>query len=192
MNRTLFPLGGMVKDQVRARAAELELGFEKVKESQNFVTGGYEVLFEGKDDPGDIVDVSGRRLGTHNGIWRYTVGQRKGIGVSAPHPLYVVGVDAAANRVVVGKKELLYSHRFTVTQLNWMALERLDAPMEVVVKIRYQHEGALATITPTEGEGVQVTFEAPQLSITPGQVAVFYADGVLMGGGFIDQITTSA
>ncbi|MBU1241402.1 tRNA 2-thiouridine(34) synthase MnmA [Myxococcota bacterium] len=186
LSRTLFPLGEMEKTQVKARASELGLGFEKVKESQNFITGGYEILFEGRCSVGTIVDESGMVLGRHEGVWNYTVGQRKGLGISSEHPLYVVALDAKANTVTVGPREHLYKAGFIVKNTTWMAEEALTGERRLFTKIRYGHPGAIAMVKPLADGSVAVEFETPQLSITPGQVAVFYDDETLFGGGYIE------
>ncbi len=186
--RTLFPLGERDKGWVKARAEAMGLGFSRVKESQNFITGGYGVLFADDRRPGDIVDDGGRVLGHHDGIWNFTVGQRKGIGVSAEAPLYVTAIDPASGRVTVGPREALFHKRFTVTDVTWMAVETLAAPARLGTRIRYGHEGAPALVTPLPDGSVEVAFEEPQLSITPGQVAVFYDGEILQGGGYIDRV----
>jgi tRNA-specific 2-thiouridylase len=135
--------------------------------------------------PGEIVTTDGEVVGTHQGIHRYTVGQRKGLGVSAPQPLYVVQVDAKNNRVVVGSSDDLLKHEMIVWRVNWISVEDLTAPMRVTVKIRSRAEEAPATLTKNEDGTVQVMFEAPQRAVTPGQAAVFYDGDIVVGGGWI-------
>jgi tRNA-specific 2-thiouridylase len=135
--------------------------------------------------PGDIVTVDGKVLGEHTGIHRYTVGQRRGIGISAPEPLYVVKVDAEKNQVVVGSVDHLLKREMIVTRPNWIAIEMLTTPLRVSVKIRSRAEEATAMISPHEDGNVLVTFDEAQRAITPGQAAVFYDDEVVVGGGWI-------
>jgi hypothetical protein len=134
---------------------------------------------------GDIVDVHGRVLGQHEGIEFYTIGQRKGLGVSAPKPLYVIELDAANNRVVVGDDSALERDRFTVERCNWIPFEAPDGPVDATVKIRYHHRGAPATVTPLGDGRAEVRLQAPQRAITPGQAAVFYQGDLVLGGGWI-------
>ncbi|MDQ3010005.1 MAG: tRNA 2-thiouridine(34) synthase MnmA [Acidobacteriota bacterium] len=135
--------------------------------------------------PGEIVTTTGEVVGLHQGIHRYTVGQRKGLGISAPQPIYVVQVDAKNNRVVVGSSDDLLKHEMTVTRVNWIAIEELIEPMRVSVKIRSRAEEAPASLSKNEDGTVQVTFDEAQRAVTPGQAAVFYHDDVVVGGGWI-------
>ncbi len=135
--------------------------------------------------PGDIVTTSGEVLGRHQGIHRYTVGQRRGIGISSPEPLYVVEVDANKNRVVVGSADDLLKHEMTVERLNWISLPTLTAPIDVTVKIRSRAEEAAATLSPNPDGSVQVRFAEAQRAVTPGQAAVFYDGDIVVGGGWI-------
>jgi tRNA-uridine 2-sulfurtransferase len=136
--------------------------------------------------PGDIVLTTGEVVGRHGGIHRYTVGQRKGLGVAWPEPLYVVEVDAQNNRVVVGKGDELLRREMVVTRVNWVVVAELAGPLRVTVKIRSRAEEAAATLTPRDGGGALVTFDEPQRAVTPGQAAVFYDGDVVVGGGWID------
>ena len=144
---------------------------------------------EGRDESapgaGDIVNTRGEAVGTHEGIHRYTVGQRRGIGIANPRPLYVVQIDAARNRVVVGESPELLSVEFIAAGVNWIAF---DEPQDVVraeVRVRYRHTPAPALITPL-GEGrARITFDEPQRAIAPGQATVFYRGDEVVGGGWI-------
>jgi len=135
--------------------------------------------------PGDIVTTAGDVIGRHQGIHRYTVGQRRGIGVSSPDPLYVVRVDAKNNRVVVGSSDDLLKKEMTVEGVNWIAIEDLIEPIRVAVKIRSRAEEAQAVVSKREDGAVAVTFDEAQRAVTPGQAAVFYDDDVVVGGGWI-------
>jgi tRNA-specific 2-thiouridylase len=134
---------------------------------------------------GEIVLTTGEVLGRHSGIHRYTVGQRKGLGISWPEPLYVVEVDARQNRVVVGTSNHLLKREMVVSRVNWVAIAELTEPLHVAVKIRSRAEEAGATLTPREDGSVLVTFDEAQRAVTPGQAAVFYSGDVVVGGGWI-------
>jgi tRNA-specific 2-thiouridylase len=135
--------------------------------------------------PGEIVSTSGEVLGRHSGIHRYTVGQRRGLGLAAAEPLYVVEIDAAHNRVVVGTSGALFKREMIVTRANWVAVRELAEPLRVSVKIRSRAEEAGAMIAPRADGSVLVSFDEPQRAITPGQAAVFYDGEVVLGGGWI-------
>lgn len=135
--------------------------------------------------PGEIVTTAGEVIGQHQGIHRYTVGQRRGIGISAPGPIYVVQVDAKNNRVVVGSSDDLLKREMAVERVNWIAIEDLTEPIRVAVKIRSRAEEAQATMSKREDGSVVVTFDEAQRAVTPGQAAVFYDNDVVVGGGWI-------
>lgn len=185
----LFPLGGKSKQEIRRLATEQ--GFDYLvskKESQDFLeTDDYSVLFPaGAFRPGEIIDSNGRVLGRHRGLIHYTIGQRRDLGLSGmPEPWYVVNIEAEQNRIVVGPKALLYSDRLLARQLNWVSLPGLDSEIEASAKIRLGHTAAPCRITPVAEDAVELVFQTPQLSITPGQAVVFYAGEVLLGGGII-------
>jgi tRNA-specific 2-thiouridylase len=143
--------------------------------------------------PGPFVDAAGRVLGTHQGLPFYTVGQRRGLGLAAPEPLYVVALRPETNAVVLGPEAALYRTGAHVTRVNWVSrapLEPAAAPLEAQVKVRYAHEGAAASIVPAprpdDPTAVRVEFAAPVRAVAPGQAAVFYAGDVLLGGGWIE------
>ena len=134
---------------------------------------------------GELVSSSGEVLGTHAGIHNFTVGQRKGLGISSPNPLYVLNIDPATNRVTAGANTDLLSRDLFADRLNWIAIPDLDTPMRVHVKIRHRHEPAAATLTPVSAGLVRALFDEPQRAITPGQSAVFYTGDDVVGGGWI-------
>ena len=202
----LFPLGGMTKQEVREIAAAAGLPTAGKPESQEicFIPDGNYARFIdrylaedqsslpvvsqlGSVAPGDIVRKDGTVIGRHDGIHRFTVGQRKGIGISAPEPLYVTEVDAPRNRVVVGSVDDLFRHRMLVDRVNWISIPNLSEPLRVAVRIRSRAEEAPATLHPTPDGTVDVHFDDPQRAVTPGQAAVFYQDEVVVGGGWIAQ-----
>lgn len=134
---------------------------------------------------GEIVDVQGRVLGHHEGIEFYTIGQRKGLGLSSPRPLYVIELDAATNRVVVGEEAQLERSEFAVERCNWIPFAKPPDQLEVTAKIRYNHPGEPATVTPFPDGTAAVRLHSPQRAITPGQACVFYQDDLVVGGGWI-------
>jgi tRNA-specific 2-thiouridylase len=138
------------------------------------------------------VDVDGRVLGRHRGLHRYTVGQRRGLGIAHREPLYVLELRPGDNAVVVGERALLGERRCRVIRPNWIAIPSLDGPLAVRARIRSRHEAAPAVITPLEDGGVEVVFDAPQPAVTPGQACVFYRDGAVVGGGWIRKSATGA
>ena len=138
-----------------------------------------------KNEAGEFVTTSGQTLGTHSGIQHFTVGQRRGLGLAAPRPLYVLQIDPAARRVTVGEEKELWRDTFEARDMNWIAFPGLVEPMEATVKIRYRHEPAPARIEPAGESTVRVSFDAPQRAIAPGQAAVFYRGDEVLGGGWI-------
>jgi tRNA-specific 2-thiouridylase len=134
---------------------------------------------------GEIVDTAGRVIGQHGGIQRYTIGQRRGIGIADARPLYVVSLNSSQNRVIVGQEEDLLSSEFTAARVNWIAFENPVDSVRSDVRVRYRHTAAPATITPIGNERVRVVFDEPQRAITPGQATVFYRGDEVVGGGWI-------
>ena len=134
---------------------------------------------------GEIVDLQGRVLGHHDGIEFYTIGQRKGLGISAPNPLYVVELDAANNRVIVGGESALERDAFNVERCNWIPFNNPPETLELTAQIRYNHPGTPATVTTLANGGAQVKLHTPQRAITPGQACVFYDGDLVVGGGWI-------
>lgn len=140
---------------------------------------------------GEIVDTHGRVLGQHDGIEFFTIGQRKGLGLSSPRPLYVVDLDAAANRVVVGDETALDRAEFVIERCNWIPWAEPPAGFEALAKIRYNHPGTPASISPRADGTAQVTLHEPQRAITPGQACVLYQDDLVLGGGWIRREAAS-
>ena len=189
-----FPLGDLVKDEVRGHAARLGLEVWDKPESQDlcFVPDGdyagfmVEKLGERRGTaPGPIEDATGRRLGTHRGIIHYTVGQRRGLGIAAPEPLYVLALEPGRDAVVVGPRRALESPGLVTESMNWLLPEPPAAGTRVMAKIRYHHEPAAARIRPLADGRVEVRFDAPQSAITPGQSCVLYEDDRVLGGAAI-------
>ena len=191
----LFPLGNLTKDSVRKIALEMALPAVKRKESReicfipdNDYTRFLREHLTTEIQTGTIVDTQGKVLGTHNGIIDYTIGQRKGLGISSANPLYVVDIDGQNNTVIVGGKQDVYASEFVVNDLNWMAFERLTEPQTIKARIRYLHHEADVVISPIDHEKVSVKFTEPQMAITPGQAVVFYDDDLVVGGGTIERV----
>lgn len=194
LKKIKLPLGAYTKAEVRQMAADMKLPVHNKPESQ-------EICFVGDDDyssflsrrapelirPGAIVDSSGKQLGEHDGIFRYTIGQRRGLGVAMGEPYYVVALDRQSNTVVLGPKAELMKTRLIAKRVNWLTDSIPAKDFKAVVQIRYNHRGAAATVTPAkEQDEVVVDFDEPVSAITPGQAAVFYDENQnIIGGGWI-------
>jgi tRNA-specific 2-thiouridylase len=138
--------------------------------------------------PGPLRDMSGRLLGEHRGIIHFTVGQRRGLGIASPRPLYVVSINPANHTVVVGSNEDLSCRKFLVSRINWIAGGELEESVRMRVKIRHKHKEAVALVAPFSSGKVVVEFDKPQRAVTPGQSAVFYRRDEVLGGGIIDRV----
>jgi len=184
----LLPLGGYTKPEIKELARRVGITVQDIEESQDFFSGDYKELLEVDPCPGNIVNAAGQVLGRHDGIWNYTIGQRKGLGIAWKEPLYVIGLDKYSNTVIVGARQETYHSAFLVTGMNWIAFERLTAPMDCTAKIRSAQQEREAHIEPLENGDVRVTFFHPNDAITPGQSAVFYDDEVVLGGGVIREV----
>jgi tRNA-specific 2-thiouridylase len=199
----MFPLGGYTKAEVRALARRFALPVADKSDSQDicFVPQGrytniIERLKPGAAEAGDIVHVDGRVLGRHNGIIHYTIGQRRGLGITGPAPLYVVRLDAARRQVVVGPRETLHTHRITLRNVNWLGDEPMPAGgMSIAVRVRSTSPPQLATVFPS-GDGAKVLLSDGEYGVAAGQACVFYADtgarARVLGGGWIARALTSA
>lgn len=187
----LFPVGGLAKREVRARAARAGLPNARKPESQEicFVTRGDAADYVALRAPerlraGEIVSTAGEVLGRHAGVHRFTVGQRRGLGLAGPEPRYVVRIDAGSGRVVVGTPEQASRDAFEVREARWVSGAPPRAPLEVRVKVRHRHEGEAAVVTARNG-GASVSLARPVRGVAPGQAAVFYAGDEVVGGGRI-------
>jgi len=213
--KTLFPLGNLTKKEVREIAAECNFVNKNKPDSQDIcfvLNGNYAefiervtserrggrprppifegttpVVGEGLAPPtsGHFLDTHGNILGTHNGFYNFTIGQRKGIGIAFAHPMYVQRIDAANNNVILCENHELYADTLKVTDLNLIALNKLSSPLKCEVKIRYNSQPQSATIEQINEEEILVKFKEPQRAITPGQIAVFYDADTVLGGGII-------
>jgi tRNA-specific 2-thiouridylase len=196
--RTMFPLGEMSKGEVRALAEELRLPVANKPESYEicFVPNGDYAAFmdsylreqgvDAAETGGEIRHEDGRTLGRHGGAHKFTVGQRKGLGVAAPEPLYVIATDAKTQTVTVGSNDSLLRSSLVARDINWVSWEGLAAPARAHVRIRNRHLPAPATLYPMPDGRVEVRFDEPQRAVTPGQGAVFYAGELVAGGGWIE------
>ncbi|NLB69191.1 MAG: tRNA 2-thiouridine(34) synthase MnmA [Lentisphaerae bacterium] len=186
--RHLFPLGEMTKEQVREIAREYNILDAVRAESQDFYSGDRNELIGEPDRPGNFVDSQGNVLGKHSGFWKYTVGQRKGIGIAMPEPLYVKELNACRNEVVVGYADEVIFHKLIADDINWIAFENLEEKMEVRIKVRSAGEPRPgAVIMPVSGGRVEAAFEDGIAGVAPGQSAVFYQGDTVLGGGIITE-----
>ena len=187
-----LPLGGLHKSEVRAIAEQQHFVNARKHDSQDicFVPDGdyasFICRYRGKTYPeGDFVDTTGRVLGRHKGIIHYTLGQRKGLGIAAGEPLYVVMIDAETIRVVLGKNSDLFSRELEADGFNWIACDEPSEPLRVKAKVRYRQAEQWATVTVTAPGRVRVVFDEPQRAITRGQAVVLYDGDTVVGGGVI-------
>ncbi|MBM3823529.1 MAG: tRNA 2-thiouridine(34) synthase MnmA [Verrucomicrobia bacterium] len=190
--RALFPLGELNKTETRGVARDHSLRTSEKEESMEicFVPDNdYGKFLEQsklvEKHKGEIVNTRGEVLGRHDGIEFYTIGQRKGLGLSSPKPLYVLELDPARNRVVVGDESQLDKAEFLIERCNWIPFETPQPSIEAMAKIRYNHPGTPATILPMEAGRARVILHEPQRAITPGQACVLYQDDLVVGGGWI-------
>jgi tRNA-specific 2-thiouridylase len=197
--RTLFPLGGFTKPQVRQLAAELGIVTAQKPDSQEicFVPNGDYAAFiesyfkeqgiEPARTQGEVVTANGEVIGEHKGVHHFTVGQRRGLGIAAREPLYVIATEPATQRVIVGNNDDLLRARLIAKNINWLSIAPITQPERAQVKIRNKHLAAAATLSPTgDPAQVEVHFDEPQRAVTPGQAAVFYRGDLVLGGGWID------
>jgi len=201
LSRSMFPLGEMNKEEARDIARDADLYVAEKQESQEicFVPDGKYSEFidryldhEGRMNEmpasGDIVSTSGEVIGSHEGIHRYTIGQRRGLGIANEKPLYVVQIERAKNQIIVGEADELESLEFTARGVNWIAIDRPTEPVRAEVKVRYKHDPASATIYPLGENAARIVFDSPQRAITPGQATVFYNGDDVIGGGWIAKL----
>jgi tRNA-specific 2-thiouridylase len=195
LSRTLLPIGGFTKAEVRKIAHDLGLPVARRPESQ-------EICFVPDNDyarflqsripesfhPGPIVDLNNKVLARHRGISFYTIGQRRGMGISAPHPLYVLSIQSERNTIVVGPEAELYQKSLLASKVNWISVAGVKEPLEVKARIRYKHIEAKARVTSLDSDQAVVEFARPQRAVTPGQSVVFYEGDAVVGGGIIKGV----
>jgi len=194
LTRTLMPIGNFTKEEVREKAHRLDLPVAQRPESQEicFVpdrdyAGFLRTRIPEAFRSGPIIDLENRVLGHHKGIVHYTIGQRRGMGIAAPHPLYVLAIQSDKNTVVAGTNEQLYQKNLVASRMNYISIDKLKEPLMIKAKIRYKHREAKALLTPLDSNQVLVEFEKPQRAVTPGQAVVFYDKDVVIGGGVIEK-----
>ena len=191
LEKTLFPMGDFSKEQIRDMAKNYNLEIHDKPDSQDicFIKDNNYIEFLDSQEqdigkPGPILDLEGNKLGEHDGLHHYTIGQRRGLGISKPYPLYVVELDIGNNAVIVGKNKDVFRNSFRIIEPNWIYYEKLEEPIIVDCKIRYNSSAKKAAVYPEE-ENYKVVFKDQQRAITPGQSAVFYKDDYVVGGGII-------
>jgi tRNA-specific 2-thiouridylase len=185
LKNIILPLGNYTKDQIRQIAKENGLHAADKPDSQDFYGGDYNELLGVEDKIGNIVDLDGKVLGQHKGIWNYTIGQRKGIGVSASEPLYVLELRKNTNEVVIGPADKTFKKSLIANDLNWIAIDGLTGAIKCQAKIRSTQQPTPVEIRPNGKDEVEVIFEDMQKSIAIGQSAVFYDGDKVLGGGVI-------
>ncbi len=187
LSKILMPLGACTKEETREIARKYGLDVSEKPDSQDFYSGDYNELLQVEDKQGNIVDKNGKILGTHNGIWNYTIGQRKGLGIAYSEPLYVIDLRKDTNEVVVGVADETFNKSLRAVELNWVSINGLSSEMKVTAKVRSAQTPVNAIIKP-QGDGVLVEFEDMQKALTKGQSVVFYDGETLLGGGLIDDV----
>jgi tRNA-uridine 2-sulfurtransferase len=193
LSGAVFPLGELNKTDTRRIAGEYGLKTADKPESQDLClvesNGSMRAFLDKYLAPkkGEIVDTSGKVLGEHDGVHHYTIGQRKGLGVAYSEPLYVIALDAANNRVIVGDRTQGTKSECTVNRINWVSIAELESPIRAEVQIRYRSSPVPVTVIPLENKRVKLVFDEPQFSITPGQAAVLYDGEKVLGGGIIER-----
>lgn len=185
--KIIMPLGGYEKDEIRQIAKNNELKVHDKPDSQDFYSGDYNELLEVKPQKGNIIDKSGKILGTHQGIWNYTIGQRKGIGIAHSSPLYVIDLKKDTNEVVVGEADDTFNSSLVAVDLNWVSIKELDKEIKATAKVRSAQIPVEVIIKPVN-DTVEVNFIDPQKALTKGQSVVFYNRDILLGGGIIDDV----
>jgi tRNA-specific 2-thiouridylase len=194
LSRTLFPIGNLTKQDVRKIASDMDLTVRDRPESQEICfipDNDYGRFLEEHDPefagPGPILDTEGHTVGEHTGLHRYTIGQRRGLGVAAAEPLYVTAIEPERNAVIIGNKETVYDDELTASDVHWVAGTPPEYPVRLRARIRYRHTEAEAVITPEDRSSVYVKFTKPQMAITPGQTVVFYDGENVIGCGTINK-----
>ncbi|MFW6279100.1 MAG: tRNA 2-thiouridine(34) synthase MnmA [Bacillota bacterium] len=194
LEHTLMPLGKLKKSEVRKKAKKLDFRVHNKPDSQEicfvpdndytrFLDDNYPEISE----PGPILDTQGNKLGEHEGLHRYTIGQRRGLGISLSHPVYVVEIDAEQNALIVGKNKEVFSSGLIADNLNWIAFEECEDEFEVECKIRYNSPAVPATVFSFGQDQIKVEFDQKQRAVTPGQSVVFYDNDLVLGGGLIKE-----
>lgn len=187
LSRVIMPLGAYTKKEVRQLAADFGLQVADKPDSQDFYSGDINDILQNEPQIGNFVTTDGRVLGQHQGIWNYTVGQRRGMGIAAERPLYVLGFNKDKNEVIVGFEEECERSGLVAAECCWSAIEGLDKPLECEAKIRSSQQPMAAMVTPLADGKIEVRFYNKQKAIAPGQSVVLYADDTVLGGGIIES-----
>lgn len=188
LKNIILPLGSYTKEQIRKIAKENNLEVAEKPDSQDFYDGNYNELLQIEEQEGNIIDTQGKILGKHKGIWNYTIGQRKGIGISSTEPLYVLELKKDTNEVIIGPADKTFKKSLTAINLNWIGIENLTTEIHAQAKIRSTQSPVEVTLKPS-GEQVNVEFDELQKSIAIGQSVVFYDGDIVLGGGVIDSVS---
>ena len=194
LHRLMFPLADIIKPEVRKIAGKLNLSAANKPDSQEicFVPKDYRNFLKQElnevPELGEFISASGEVLGEHLGLPFYTIGQRRGLGLSDSTPYYVVKIDKGKNRIVLGKEEDLYSKTIFVSRVNWLSISPPKEKLRVTAKLRYSHQGVAASVFPKSDNKVRLELDVPERAVTPGQAAVFYQDEILLGGGWINDL----
>jgi tRNA-specific 2-thiouridylase len=191
--RAVFPVGSLTKPEVRAQARRLDLAVAEKPDSQEicFVPDGDYAAFVERAEPqltrrGTVVSAEGQRLGTHGGVHRFTVGQRKGLGISGSAPLYVLGIDAASGNVTVGPRAALDRPALSASGVNWVSVDPPSDWLPAAAQIRHRHSPSPGRVRALSGDRAEFVFDEPQAAVTPGQAVVFYNGDIVVGGGWIE------
>lgn len=189
LSKILMPLGEYTKEEVRDIARKYGLDVSDKADSQDFYNGDINDIIQEAPQSGNFVNKEGKILGKHQGIWNYTVGQRRGLGISADRPLYVIELNKDKNEVVLGYEEECYKQSLIATDVNWVSISAPAQNMEILVKLRSSQKPELAELTPIDDKTVSISFFEKQKAVALGQSAVFYdRNGFVLGGGFIDKV----
>ncbi|ACL69646.1 tRNA 2-thiouridine(34) synthase MnmA [Halothermothrix orenii] len=194
LSHTLMPLGNYTKQEVRQMAKDFGFRIHNKPESQeicfvpdNNYTRFLDENYPGLGKPGPVMDTDGNILGKHKGLHHYTIGQRRGLGISLGYPVYVVKLDREKNAVIIGPEEEVYSKSLIANKVNWISIDKLTEPIKVTARIRYNSPESHAKIYPVNDNEVKVVFDKKQRAVTPGQSVVFYDGKVVVGGGIIKE-----
>ncbi|MBQ8670912.1 MAG: tRNA 2-thiouridine(34) synthase MnmA [Alphaproteobacteria bacterium] len=185
--QVLMPLGSFTKKHVRELATEYGLEVSEKPDSQDFYSGDINDILQNEPEIGNFVTRDGRVLGQHKGIWNYTIGQRRGMGIAAERPLYVLGFNKEKNEVIVGFEEECECSGLIAEELCWSAIDGIDAPIECEAKIRSSQQPCAVRVTPLSDARIEVKFFTKQKAIAPGQSVVLYRDDIVLGGGIIKE-----
>ena len=191
--KIMLPLGDFTKSEVREIARKYGLNVSDKPDSQDFYTGDINDILQTEPKPGNFVNTAGKVLGTHRGIWNYTVGQRRGLGISADRPLYVIKLDKEKNEVVLGYEEECYKEALVADGLTWLSVPPLAEKTEIQVRLRSSQAPVAAEFLPQSADTAAIRFFSRQKAVAAGQSAVFYDnDGYVLGGGFIKGTQNAA